>query len=152
MSETVVQTRVIRALRVPMRPFLFRTEAGGEPVRDWLGSLPARDRKAIGGDIRLVEFGWPVGMPLVKPMGGGLHEVRTSLPSRRIARVLAWQIGQAMKQRRLSKSAMAVRMRTSRSQLERVLDPAKDAVSLESLVRAASAVGKRLRVELEDPA
>jgi phage-related protein len=66
----------------------FRTAAGGEPVRDWLKALPPDDRRAVGDDIRAVEFGWPVGMPLVRPMGGGLHEVRTSLPSRRIARVL----------------------------------------------------------------
>lgn len=72
--------------------------------------------------------------------------------ARAIKRVLAWQIGQAMKKRHLTKSAMAARMRTSRSQLERLLDPANDAVSLESLVRAASAVGKRLRIELDDAA
>ena len=43
----------------------YRTEAGGEPVREWLKSLPSReDRKRIGEDIKTVEFGWPVGMPL----------------------------------------------------------------------------------------
>ena len=72
--------------RVPA--IFFRTAAGGEPVRAWLKSLPPQDRKAVGDDIREVEFGWPIGMPLVRPMGDGLHEVRTTLPSRRIARVL----------------------------------------------------------------
>jgi hypothetical protein len=42
----------------------FQTEAGGEPVRDWLKSLPAEDRKLIGTDIMTVEFGWPIGMPV----------------------------------------------------------------------------------------
>jgi phage-related protein len=66
----------------------FRTAGGREPVREWLRSLPAPDRKAIGDDIRTLEFGWPLGMPLVRPLGDGLHEVRTRLPSRRIARVI----------------------------------------------------------------
>jgi phage-related protein len=57
-----------------------------EPVRDWLLALPAEDRKNIGGDIQRVECEWPVGMPLVKSLSGGLFEVRSSLPSRRIAR------------------------------------------------------------------
>jgi phage-related protein len=72
--------------RVPA--IFFRTAAKREPVRDWLKELPASDRKAIGDDIRAVEFGWPLGMPLVRPLGDGLHEVRTRLPSRRIARVI----------------------------------------------------------------
>jgi hypothetical protein len=43
----------------------FKTEAGTEPVRDWLKSLSASDRKLIGEDIKTVQFGWPLGMPLV---------------------------------------------------------------------------------------
>jgi phage-related protein len=67
----------------------FRTEAGGEPVRDWLKSLPStEDRKRIGEDIKTVEFGWPGGMPVCKPLGDGIYEVRTSLAQNRIARVL----------------------------------------------------------------
>lgn len=66
----------------------FRTAGGREPVREWLRGLPLMDRKAIGDDIRAVEFGWPLGMPLVRSLGDGLHEVRTRLPSRRIARVI----------------------------------------------------------------
>jgi phage-related protein len=68
--------------------FFFRTEAGGEPVREWLKGLSPLERKLIGTDIKTVEFGWPVGMPVVRSMGSGLHEVRTSLPGNRIARVL----------------------------------------------------------------
>jgi len=58
-------------------------------VRVWLKGLPyAEDRKRIGTDIATVEFGWPVGMPVCRPLGGGIHEVRTDLEHNRIARVL----------------------------------------------------------------
>lgn len=67
-----------------------------------------------------------------------------------IKQVLAWQIGQAMEAQRLSKTEMARRMRTSRTQLDRLLDPANDKVSLETMHRAASAVGKRLVLGLRD--
>jgi phage-related protein len=66
----------------------YLTETGANPVRDWLMKLPAADRQQIGHDIRDVEFGWPVGMPLCRSLGSGLWEVRSTLPSRRIARVL----------------------------------------------------------------
>jgi phage-related protein len=73
--------------RVPA--IFFRTEAGGEPVRDWLKGLPSsEDRKRIGEDIKTVEFGWPIGMPVCKPLGDGIHEVRSRLTQNRIARVL----------------------------------------------------------------
>ena len=65
----------------------FATENGAEPVRDWLRSLPREEQKKIGDDIRTVEFGWPIGMPVCRPLGKGLYEVRTNLKSR-IARVL----------------------------------------------------------------
>jgi hypothetical protein len=65
-----------------------------------------------------------------------------------IKRVLAWQIEQAMKSGEVTKAEMARRMHTSRSQLDRLLDPANDAVSLETLSRAAHAVGRSLKVEL----
>lgn len=67
-----------------------------------------------------------------------------------IKQVLAWQIGQAMKVQALTKREMARRMRTSRTQLDRLLDPDNDKVSLETMHRAASAVGKRLVVGLRD--
>ena len=66
----------------------YRTEAGTEPVRDWLKALDREDRYKIGTDIKTVEFGWPVGMPTCRPMGNGLFEVRTALKQGRIARVL----------------------------------------------------------------
>ena len=57
-------------------------------MRDWLKSLSSEDRKRIGEDIKTVEFGWPIGMPVCKPLGNGIYEVRTSLAQNRIARVL----------------------------------------------------------------
>ena len=65
-----------------------------------------------------------------------------------IKRVLAWQIAEAMKAQGLSKTAMAARMRTDRRQLDRLLDPNNPSVTLSTLRRAASAVGRKLRVEL----
>jgi phage-related protein len=65
----------------------YRTEAGNEPVRAWLKAMTTGDRRLIGQDIQTVEFGWPVGMPTCRPMGSGLHEVRTQLSGYRIARV-----------------------------------------------------------------
>jgi phage-related protein len=65
----------------------FASDKGTEPVRDWLVSLPRDDQKRIGDDIRTVEFGWPIGMPVCRPLGKGLYEVRTNLKDR-IARML----------------------------------------------------------------
>ena len=65
-----------------------------------------------------------------------------------IKRVLAWQIEEAMRKGDVSKAEMARRMSTSRSQLERLLDPENHAVSLETLARAAHAVGRSLRLDL----
>ena len=66
----------------------FRTAAGAEAVREWLKGLDEHDRHEIGLNLMRVQWRWPVGMPLCRPMGQGLWEVRIDLPSRRIARVL----------------------------------------------------------------
>ncbi len=65
-----------------------------------------------------------------------------------VKKVLAWQIEQAMRTQHITKSAMAARMHTSRSQLERLLNPEKTGVSLETIQRAAAVVGRELRIEL----
>jgi antitoxin HicB len=65
-----------------------------------------------------------------------------------VKRVLAWQIEQAMAEQGISKSAMARRMKTSRAQLDRLLDPNNDRVQLDTVQRAAIAVGRRLHLEL----
>jgi phage-related protein len=72
--------------KVPARFYLSST--GSNPVRDWLVALPVADRRQLGHDIGTVEYGWPLGMPLCRSLGEGLWEIRSTLPSRRIARVL----------------------------------------------------------------
>jgi phage-related protein len=66
----------------------YRSTSGAEPVRDWLKALSGADRKVLGYEIGLVEFGWPVGMPVCRPLGNGLWEVRSSLVGNRIVRVI----------------------------------------------------------------
>ena len=197
----------------------YRTEMGTEPVREWLRLLPPEDRKIVGDDLQTIEYGWPVGMPVCRSLGGGLwelpstirrglffvvHEERLVLlngftkktqktpknelelarkrkkrhrkgeaamsnkyigssvdgflkedgiyeETRDVAikRVLAWQIKQAMKQKRISKREMAQRMKTSRSQVDRLLDPDNMSVQLNTLQRAAGIVGQRLVIGLE---
>ena len=65
-----------------------------------------------------------------------------------LKRVLAWQVTEAMKKEKLSKAAMARRMKTSRSALDRLLDPDNASVTLKTLYRAAAVLGKQIRLEL----
>jgi phage-related protein len=74
------------AQKIPL--VFFRTNAGSEPLRDWLKALDEAERQAIGQDLLRAQWRWPVGMPLCRPMGKGLWEVRTDLPGNRTARVL----------------------------------------------------------------
>ena len=66
----------------------WASSLGNEPTREWFRDLPEPDRTALGRDLRRIQFGWPIGMPLVKSLGSGLWELRTSLPSKREARVM----------------------------------------------------------------
>jgi phage-related protein len=72
--------------RIPL--IFYCTGAGSEPVREWLKELPEAERQAIGKDLLRAQWRWPVGMPLCRPLGSGLWEVRTDLPTKRTARVL----------------------------------------------------------------
>lgn len=65
----------------------FRTETGNEPVREWIRSLPGAEKRLIGVDIKTVQFGCPLGMPLVRNLCPGIWEVRTKLENK-ISRVL----------------------------------------------------------------
>jgi phage-related protein len=78
---------MVEAKRFPAR--FFQSDTGRMPVRDWLLDLTNDDRKAVGDDIRAAEFGWPIGMPLCRPISGrkGLWEIRSDLSDGRIARV-----------------------------------------------------------------
>jgi phage-related protein len=68
----------------------FKTKAGHEPVLEWLREQDVENRKLIGADLRTVQIGWPLGMPLVRHLGDGIYEVRTDIRDG-IARVLVFQ-------------------------------------------------------------
>ncbi len=201
--------------KIPL--IFFRTGARGEPVRAWLKELPEADRQAIGRDLLRAQWRWPVGMPLCRPLGNGLWEVRTDLASKphgagaamsvpraprraawvyqedaphagrgfgvgaqasegvggmskkhmgssiddflkeegifeetqvqAIKEVVAWQLAEAMRKRKISKNRMATLLKTSRTQVDRLLDPKND-ITLSSLQRAAAMVGRRVMIEL----
>ena len=69
-----------------LKVVFYRSESGNEPVRKWLKELPREDRRQIGEDIKTVQIGWPLGMPLIRKIDKDLWEVRTTLESG-IARV-----------------------------------------------------------------
>jgi len=75
-----------RPRKIPL--IFFCSPSGSEPVRDWLRELVEEERQAIGRDLLRAQWRWPVGMPLCRPMGNGLWEIRTDLPTKRTARVL----------------------------------------------------------------
>lgn len=79
---------------------------------------------------------------------GILEEVEANA----VKRVIAWQLAEAMKAGQISKKTMAERMGTSRSQLDRLLDPENSAVHLQTIAKAARAIGKRLRIDMVDAA
>jgi phage-related protein len=68
---------------LPESPFSFvfwsQPASGNEPVREWLQDVNKEDRREMGFAMRTVQIGWPLGMPLCRPMGDGLHELRVSL-------------------------------------------------------------------------
>lgn len=71
----------------------FATASGREPVVEWLRSLGKDERAVIGTDLRTVQMGFPLGMPVCRPLGDGLYEVRSSLPTRKEARLILFQEG-----------------------------------------------------------
>jgi len=78
------------------------------------------------------------------------HGIREEVEAVAIKRVLAWQLSQAMQKQRKTKQAMARQLRTSRSQLDRLLDPHNVSVTLDTIARAAKALGKRLVIRVAD--
>jgi phage-related protein len=72
----------------PFSIVFFRTSSGREPVRDWLKDLDNIERKVIGEDVKLLQFRWPLGMPLVRKLEPDLWEVRSHMSGKRIARIL----------------------------------------------------------------
>jgi len=75
---------------------IFKSASNNEPVKDWLLSLDVEDSRAVGFDIKTVEFGWPIGMPLVRKLKKDIWEVRCDISDGRIARVLFTVIGNSM--------------------------------------------------------
>lgn len=75
----------------------YRTAAGTQPVRDWLLDLSDEDRRIVGRDIAICEFGWPIGMPSCRPVGRGLREVRSTIGRGKVeARVIFGIVGSDM--------------------------------------------------------
>jgi len=74
----------------------YRSENGNEPVRDWLKAMGSDDRKIIGGDIKTVQFRWPLGMPLVRKLDRALWEARSHVSDGCIARVFFTARGDTM--------------------------------------------------------
>lgn len=75
------------ALRTKLNIIFFKLASGEEPVRKWLKEHDPVDRQTIGRDLKTLQFGWPIGMPLVRLIDNGIWELRTSLINR-TARVL----------------------------------------------------------------
>jgi phage-related protein len=79
-----------------LRTLFYKNASGTEPVRDFLIQLNKDDKKIIGEDIKKIEYGWPIGMPVCKPLGEGLYEVRSNISSKRIVRIIFCIIGSEM--------------------------------------------------------
>ena len=75
-----------RLRRIPV--VFWRSLAGQEPAPDWLNDLTKEEKKVVGRDISKAQYGWPLGLPLCRSLGDGLWEMRSSLPTRREARIL----------------------------------------------------------------
>ena len=73
--------------KYPLQVVFYRTARNIEPVREWLKELPRSERKIIGEDIKTIQFGWPIGMPLVRKVDIGLWEIRSKIDNR-ISRVI----------------------------------------------------------------
>jgi antitoxin HicB len=88
-----------------------------------------------------------------KHMGSGIDDflkeegIFEEAQAQAIKEVVAWQLAEAMKQRKISKNRMAVLLKTSRTQVDRLLDPEND-ITLSSLQRAAAIVGRRVSIQL----
>lgn len=78
-----------------LRVHFFRTESEREPVREWLQALNKEDMRAIGQDIKTTQFGWPLGMPLIRKMEKDLWEIRSNIKDG-IARIFFTVDGDSM--------------------------------------------------------
>jgi predicted XRE-type DNA-binding protein len=146
----------------------FRSGKGTEPVREWLRELPEAEPRALGGPARLrqentgnarrrVGIGAqaPEGVDAMskKHMGSSIDDflkeegVFEEAQAQAVKEVVAWQLAQAMKEKKISKNRMATLLKTSRTQVDRLLDARND-ITLSSLERAAAMVGRRVTIQL----
>jgi len=88
-------TMARQQIQITLGVRFFRTARGNEPVREWLKALGQIERRMIGEEIKTVQLGWPLGVPLVRKMSKDLWEIRVMLP-RRSARVLFTVVGDTM--------------------------------------------------------
>lgn len=86
-----VQNMIDRTKKLRAR--FYESASGRKPVREWLLDLPQDDRRIIGYDVQTVEFGWPIGMPVCRPLGNGLWEVRSDLNDGKIGRIIFSIVG-----------------------------------------------------------
>lgn len=71
-----------------IKALFYKNSNGKEPVKEWLYTLSRDDMKTVGEDIRTVEYGFPIGMPICRPLGNRLFEVRSDISNKQIARVI----------------------------------------------------------------
>jgi len=102
----------------------YRSSSGREPVRDWLKSLRVDNRKTIGEDVKTAQFGWPLGMPLIRKLEPNLWEIRSSIRDG-IARVLFTVVEQSMILLhgfvKKSQKTPAIDLKTARQRLQEIL-------------------------------
>ena len=124
----------------------FRLNSGREPVRNWLNDLSRENRKTIGVEVMVMAK---------KNIGSDFHDfleedgLLEEATAVAVKRYIAFELAKKMTEKNLSKSEMARRMETSRSALDRLLDPGNSSVTLQTLQSAAQALGGRLKVELD---
>jgi hypothetical protein len=119
---------------------LYKFKSSAEPVRDWLKRLPKDERKAMAKSnprtgSRFYDF--------LKEEG-----IYDEVQARALKRALVEQIGEGMQAASLTKTDMASKMSTSRSQLDRVLDPDNLSIQLDTLIKATRAVGKVVEIKI----
>lgn len=79
-KQSVVGETRLDKIEPVLQVVFFRTDAGNEPVREWLLSLPKEQRQTIGEDIKSTQYKWPIGLPLTDKLINGIWEVRSNLP------------------------------------------------------------------------
>ena len=130
----------------------YREESGAEPVRDWLKAQGSqtRSRSRAGTAEEGTEWIMKRNPHKGSDFDDFLKEegIFDEVQALAVKRVLAHQLERGMKAKRLTKTAMAKRMGTTRAQLDRLLDPGNPSATLASVVKAANAIGKRVRISL----